>query len=164
MFCQQYPNPKTLLGITTSLNYKKLTFTANMNGAFGHKIYNNTLNNVINVGSINRGRNIAVSVFQDPVKESFANPVTASSRFIEKGNYLKLANATIAYGLGTVGRTFRNANIFITGQNLFVITDFSGFDPEVNVDKNVNSVPSVGIEYTPYPSARTITLGLNFSL
>ena len=45
-----------------------------MNGAFGHEIYNETLNNIINVGSIKRGRNIALSVYENPVKESFANP------------------------------------------------------------------------------------------
>lgn len=158
------PNPTTLLGISTSLTYKKLMFTANMNGAFGQDIYNNTLNNVINVGSINGGRNIAVSVYEDPIKESFANPVTSSSRFIEKGNYLKLANASLSYRVGDVGKVFKGANIYVTGQNLFVITKFTGFDPEVNVDKNQNGIPSVGIEYTPYPSARTITLGVNFSL
>jgi len=157
------PNPSTLLGISTSLNYKKFNLTINMNGAFGQDIYNNTLNNVINVGSINGGRNIAVSVYESPIKESFSNPVTASSRFIEKGSYLKMANATLAYSLGTVAKTFKSATIYITGQNLFVITDFTGFDPEVNVDKNVNGIPSAGIEYTPYPSARTIIFGLNFS-
>lgn len=158
------PNPKTLLGISTSVQYKKLGLTINMNGAFGQDIYNNTLNNVINVGSINGGRNIAVSVFKDPVKESFANPVTSSSRFIEKGSYLKMANATLSYGIGNVAKIFKGANVYITGQNLFVITDFTGFDPEVNVDKNNNGIPSLGIEYTPYPSARTIILGVNFSL
>jgi hypothetical protein len=158
------PNPKTLLGISTSLTFNKFSFIANLNGAFGQVIYNNTLNNVINVGSINGGRNIAVSVYEDPVKESFANPVTSSSRFLEKGDYLKLANATISYGVGNIGNNVKGLNIFVTGQNLFVITKFSGFDPEVNVDKNNNGVPSVGIEYTPYPSARTITFGINFSL
>jgi len=158
------PNPEALLGISTSLRYKKFNLTVNMNGAFGQDIYNNTLNNVINVGSINGGRNIALSVFNDPVKESFANPVTASSRFIEKGSYLKMSNATLNYSLGNVGKIFKSANIYVTGQNLFVITKFSGFDPEVNVPNGVNNVPSLGIEYQPYPSARTITLGLNFSL
>lgn len=158
------PNPKTLLGISTSLTIRKFSFNANMNGAFGHVIYNNTLNNVINVGSINGGRNIGVDVFKEPVKESFANPVTSSSRFIEKGDYLKLANATLAYNFGNVGRNFKGISVYVTGQNLFVITKFSGFDPEVNVDKNINGVPSVGIEYTPYPSARTLILGVNFSL
>jgi iron complex outermembrane receptor protein len=68
---------------------------------------------------MNGGRNIAVSVFQDPVKESFANPVTASSRFIEKGNYLKMANATLSYRIGDVGKYFKGANVYVTGQNLF---------------------------------------------
>jgi TonB-linked SusC/RagA family outer membrane protein len=158
------PNPKTLLGISTAVRYQKFNLTININGAFGQDIYNNTLNNVINVGSINGGRNIALSVFKDPVKESFANPVTASSRFIEKGSYLKMSNATLSYALGNIGKEIRGANIYVTGQNLFVMTKFSGFDPEVNVDKGNNFVPSVGIEYQPYPSARTITLGINFSL
>ena len=158
------PNPKTVLGLSTSLRYMKLSLTINMNGAFGQSIYNNTLNNTINVGNINGGRNIALSVFKDPVKESFANPVTASSRFIEKGNYLKMSNVSLNYALGNLGKTFKGANIFVTGQNLFVLTDFSGFDPEVNVNKSANFVPSVGFEYQPYPSARTISVGLNFSL
>jgi len=158
------PNPTTLLGISTSVRYKKLNLAINMNGAMGQDIYNNTLNNVINVGSINGGRNIAVSVFRDPVKESFSNPVTASSRFIEKGSYLKMSNATLSYALGNLGKSIRNASMFITGQNLFVITKFSGFDPEVNVDKGTNFVPSVGIEYQPYPTPRTFTVGINFSL
>jgi iron complex outermembrane receptor protein len=119
---------------------------------------------VINVGEINGGRNIAYSVWKDPIKESFSNPVTSSSRFIENGSYLKMANVTLSYTFGDVGNIFKNAQLYATGQNLFVITKFKGFDPEVNVDKNSNGVPSVGIEYEPYPSARTVTFGINFSL
>ena len=132
-----------------------------MNGAFGHKIYNNTLNSVINVGSISNGKNIAVSVLRAPVKESFANPLSASSRFLEKGNYLKMANATLSYAFGNIGKDIKGLNVYVTGQNLFVITKFTGFDPEVNVDKNQNGIPSTGIEYIPYPSARVFTFGLN---
>jgi len=51
----------------------------------------------------------------------------------------------------------------LTVQNLFVITNFTGFDPEVNIDKNIDGVPSYGIEYTPYPPARTFTFGINVS-
>lgn len=158
------PNPKTLVGFSSTLNYKKLSLITNLNGAFGHLIYNNTLNNVINVGSINNGKNIAYSVFKNSIKESFSNPVTASSRFLEKGNYLKMTNATLNYRVGDLGTIFKGLTVFVTGQNLFVITKYTGFDPEINVDKNVNGVPSVGIEYIPYPSARTITFGLNVSL
>ena len=158
------PNPKTLLGITLSAAYKKLSFTANMNGAFGHMIYNNTLNSVINVGSISNGKNIALSVLRDPVKESFANPLTASSRFLEKGNYLKMANATLSYNFGNIGKNIKGLNIYVTGQNLFTITKFSGFDPEVNTDKSQGGVPSTSIEYIPYPTARVFTFGFNIGL
>ena len=155
------PNPKTLLGISSTFRYKKLSLSANFNGAFGHQLYNNTLNSVINVGSISNGKNIALSVLRDPVKESFANPLTASSRYLEKGDYLKMTNATLSYNFGSFGKSIKGLSLYVTGQNLFVITKFSGFDPEVNVDKNINGVPSAGIEYIPYPTARTITFGIN---
>jgi len=155
--------PKRLLGLSTTFRFKALTLSANANGAFGHMIYNETLSNVINVGSIGQGLNIAHSVFRDPVKESTANPVTASSRFLESGNFLKLQNATLSYNLGRIG-AFNGINVFVTGQNLFVITKYSGFDPEININKSVNGVPSASIEYLPYPSARTVSLGVNFSL
>ncbi|SOD90345.1 SusC/RagA family TonB-linked outer membrane protein [Spirosoma fluviale] len=158
------PNPKALLGLSTTLRYKKLSLIANMNGAFGMDIYNNTNNAVISVGLINGGRNIGLSLYQQPVKESIANPVTPSSRFLERGDYLKMNNATLSYALGNIARVIRGANVYVTGQNLFVITKYTGFDPEVNVNKAVNSVPSVGIDYAAYPSARTITFGVNFSL
>ena len=58
---------------------------------------------------------------------------------------------------------FSSLRFYLTGQNLFVITDYSGQDPEVNVNKQIDGVPSLGIDYTPYPRARTWTIGLNAS-
>lgn len=158
------PNPKTLAGLTSTLRYKNLTFTANMYGAFGQDIFYNTLLNVINVSGISAGRNIALSVYKDPVKESPANPVTASSRFIVKGNYMKMANLTIGYAFGEVVKPFGEANIYITAQNLFIVTKYPGFDPEANYDGSINGVPSLGIDYAQYPSSRTIIFGVSFSL
>lgn len=158
-------NPKLLLGISTSVSYHKLSLELNMNGAFGHYIYNNTANAITsfnNIGKRNIGLkeyNLAKSLGEKPV-----NPTSASDRYLEKGNYLKMANATLNYNLGNLGKNIKNANLFVTGQNLFVLTDFSGFDPEVNVSKPLNGIPSFGMEYTPYPSARTINFGINFSL
>ena len=132
--------------------------------AFGHYLYNNTANSVLPIGNIIGGRNIAKSILDGSVKESTSNPLAPSTRYLEKGNYLKLANATLSYRLGSIAKVIKNANLSLTGQNLFIITKFTGFDPEVNVDKNVNGVPSLGIEYTPYPTARTVLLSLTFSL
>ena len=154
------PNPDVLLGISTRASYGKFGLEVNMNGAFGHQIYNNTANAILTINNLRIGRNTTAEAVNSG--ESLASPIGASTRYLENGSYLKLANATLSYRLGDV-RFFRNSSIFITGQNLFVITKYSGFDPEINTDKTFQDLPSFGIEYTPYPSARTITLGVNFS-
>ena len=159
------PNPKTLLGLSTNIQYAKVSLTANMTGAFGQYIYNNTLNAVGNVGQIGASKNIALSTFEDPVKEAVGNPSAATTRYLEKGNYLKMSNLTLAYAFGDVGPVFKGARVYATAQNLFVLTKYDGFDPEVNtVKRGANQVPSVGIDYLAYPSARTFTFGINFSL
>jgi TonB-linked SusC/RagA family outer membrane protein len=159
------PNPKTLLGINTRLGMNRLALEVALNGAFGHYVYNNTANAILSISNLGK-RNVGVDVYNDAVTsgEGTANPIAPSTRYLEKGNYLKMTNATLSYRLGDVGPYFKGGNIFLTGQNLFVITDFTGFDPEVNTPKPYQDVPSFGIEYTPYPSPRIITLGVNFSL
>ncbi|TAH05372.1 MAG: SusC/RagA family TonB-linked outer membrane protein [Sphingobacteriales bacterium] len=161
LFYSGSPNPTRIYGITTDLTWKKLFASANMNGAAGHYLYNNTANSVINVGNLGT-RNISAAI--PGTGENLSNAIAPSTRYLEKGDYLKLANATIGYRIGSLGRAFKNVTVTLTGQNLFVISKFTGFDPEVNVDKNVNGIPSAGIEYIPYPSARTILLGLTFGL
>ena len=158
------PNPKTLLGISSTLQYKKFSFTANLYGAFGQGIFYNTLLNIINVAGMNFQRNIALSIYKDPVKEDFANPVTPSSRFILKGNYLKMKNLTVAYNLDGITKFFKGATIYVTGQDLFIITKYPGFDPEANFDAGINGIPSLGIDYAQYPSSRAFIFGINFSL
>jgi len=158
------PNPSVILGLSANFRYKKVSFTANFNGALGHDIYNNTSNSVLPIANLGTGRNIYAPLLDNSIQESLANPIASSSRYIEKGDYLKLANATISYNVGNIGRNIKGLNIFVNGQNLFVITNYAGFDPEVNVDKGINGVPSAGIEYVSYPSARTFNFGVNFSL
>jgi len=158
------PNPNTLLGISSTFRYKRFSLTANLNGSFGQDIYNTTLMNLLNVGGI-KGGNMALSVFQIPVKESLSNPSqTPSSRYIEKGDYLKMNNLTISYNIGNVEKTFKGMSVHITAQNLFLVTNYSGFDPEVNVDRSINGIPSFGIDYARYPSSRSFIFGINFSL
>lgn len=158
------PNPTTILGISTDVTWKKWLLIVNMNGSFGHEIYNNTLNSVLPIGNLIGGRNIAASLVGGDVQENLSNALTTSSRYLEKGDYMKLTNATISYRIGNLGKAIKDASVYVTGQNLFIITDFSGFDPEVNTDKQVNGVPSFGIEYSPYPTPRSFLLGFRFTL
>jgi TonB-dependent starch-binding outer membrane protein SusC len=158
------PNPTQLLGISTDVTYKKFTFVLNANGAFGHQVYNNTLNSVTPIGNLAGGRNIATSLMSLSPRESLTNPPKGSSRYLESGNFIRLANVSVSYNVGNIGKNIKNMNLFLNAQNLFVITNFTGFDPEVNVDKNIGGVPSFGIEYIPYPTARNIQLGVRFGL
>ncbi len=156
------PNPHTILGFSTTLRYKKLSLTINAGGSFGFKIYNNTLNAITNIYSFSKGQNAAASVFGKG--ENIGDGAAGSTRYIENGNYLKLRNARFSYDFGDLGKYVKNFNAFVGGSNLFVITKFKGFDPEVNIDKNNNSYPSRSMEYVPYPTPRMITFGFNFGL
>jgi len=156
------PNPKWLYGGSTTLRYKKLTLTLNAGGSGGFVIYNNTATSVSNIAGLLQGRNIDKKAYNSP--EKLSSPVGANSRFLEPGNFVKLRNANLTYNIGNLGQYIKNATVFVSGSNLFVITKFSGFDPEVNIDKTSNGYPSRSIEYIPYPTPRSVVVGLNFSL
>lgn len=156
------PNPNYLLGFSTDVSYKRFTATVNMHGAFGHYLFNNTKATVLGVNNLSN-RNIGKSYFDRQAAESTSNSAAPSTRYLEKGDYLKMSNLTLSYNVGNLGG-IRNVNVSLTGQNLFILTGYSGFDPEVNTDGSASGIPSLGIEYLPYPPARTFLLGLNFSL
>jgi iron complex outermembrane receptor protein len=156
------PNPTTIYGFSTTLKYKKVSLVINGGGAGGYKIYNNTATSVTNISGISNGRNIDKKAFESAEKPT--SGVGASDRFLEKGNYFKLRNVSVNYNIGNVFRYVKGLNVFVNASNLFVITKFSGFDPEVNIDKSQGSYPSRSIEYIPYPTARVISFGFRFAL
>jgi len=156
------PNPHVLYGFSSTLRFDKLSLNLSASGASGFLIYNNTFNSVTNISNLQNGKNVDANVVNTP--ENINASVAASSRYLEKGDYIKLRNATVTYAFGDLGRYIKNLNLFVGGSNLFVITKFTGFDPEVNIDKNQNGYPSRNIEYIPYPTPRIITFGFNVSL
>jgi TonB-linked SusC/RagA family outer membrane protein len=156
------PNPTNLFGVSTTLRYKKLTLTINGGGNSGFYIYNNTATSVTNIAGISNGRNIDRKAYNSP--EKAGSGVAASQRFLEDGSYFKLRNASITYNVGNVGNYIKNLNVYVAGSNLFVLTSYSGFDPEVNIDKQVKGYPSSSIEYLPYPTPRSFVVGVNFAL
>jgi iron complex outermembrane receptor protein len=157
------PNPHVLAGLSTSLRYKKLTLSIGTGGGFGYKIYNNTATSVTNIAGITNGRNIDVAAFESAEKPG--SGVGASQRFLEDGDYWKIRNATFRYNVGKIGNNLiKDCSVFVSGTNLLVFTKFTGFDPEVNIDKSNGAYPSRSIEYIPYPTPRTISAGVTFHL
>ena len=82
-------------------------------------------------------------------------------------SFLRLNNATLGYTLdpSKIGLAdyVNNLRLTLTGQNLFVISDYSGFDPEVNTGNATDGIQTFGIDRFTYPSPRTLLLGLNVS-
>ena len=156
------PNPSSYYGIATDVTYKKVSLSVNIHGNIGNKIYNNTAMSVLNINNIVGGRNMAAGIVGNG--EGTANAITPSTRFLESGSFFKLGNATVSYKIGALGKVVKNANIYLSGSNLFVISKYKGFDPEVNVNKALGGVPSLGVDYIGYPTSRTFLLGLSFSL
>jgi len=156
------PNPHYVYGLNTNIRFKKLTLTINGGGSGGNLIYNNTSTAITNLSGLASGRNVDLQAYNSA--EKLTSAVGASTRFLESGNFFKLRNASLRYNIGNAGKYIKNLSAFVSGSNLFVITKFHGFDPEVNVDKNNNNYPSRSIEYIPYPTPRIISFGFNFSL
>jgi iron complex outermembrane receptor protein len=65
------------------------------------------------------------------------------------------------YSFDIKSKAIKSLSAFVSGQNLALITKYSGLDPEVNVDHNINGVPSRGFDYAGYPKSRIFTIGLN---
>ena len=156
------PNPRSNFGISNTLKYKRTSLIINAGGAAGFLIYNNTATSVTNISGISSGRNIDLNAFNSA--EKISSPVGASTRFLEKGDFIKLRNISLVYNFGNKGRYIKDLNAFVNASNLFVITKFSGFDPEVNIDKGSGAYGSRSIEYIPYPTPRTFSFGFRFSL
>lgn len=87
---------------------------------------------------------------------------TYSSRWIEDGSFVRLNDLTVGYTFAT-SRFLPNARgdtrLYVTGENLLVLTSYSGYDPEVSSHVTGSAVPPRGIDYMSYPRARTLMFG-----
>lgn len=152
--------PKFNAGLTNNFTYKKFTASFFFNAVTGFSVYNNTANALLLKGSLKNAKNVTRDVVNSI--ENSINPGNVSTRFLEKGDYIRFANASINYAVDVKQGSFiKGLNISLSGQNLGLFTKYTGLDPEVNVDKSRNGVPSRGFDYTATPRARVFTLGIN---
>ncbi|MCF6180903.1 SusC/RagA family TonB-linked outer membrane protein [Lutibacter sp.] len=151
--------PDINLGISSSFKYKNWDASVSLTGQYGGYIYNNTANAFFTAGSIGNARNVTYNVLTSG--EASNNAPDVSTRFLESGDFLRLQNLTIGYNFKLKeSSALKSVRLSVTGQNLFVITPYSGLDPEVNTSNTLNNVPSLGVDYTSYPTPRTFTFGL----
>lgn len=158
-FVGKSPLPTWTGGLTNSVSYKDLDFSIFFTGQYGHYIYSNTANAFFTAGSLANGRNVTKDVVGNG--EGRLNAPDVSTRFLEDGSFTRLQNISLGYSIFPKNTFISRLRFFATGQNLAVFTKYSGQDPEINVNKAINGVPSLGIDYTSYPRARTFTIGVS---
>lgn len=155
--------PNYNVGLYIKGNYKQWDFAVNGYGQYGGQIYDNTANALFYRAALSQGTNITADII-DNGEALIGNSNAASTRFLHSSDFFRLANMSIGYTLKGQGGIFdyvKSVRFNITGQNLFVITAYKGFDPEVNTNKAINGVPSYGIDYASYPKARIFSAGIN---
>jgi len=148
--------PSFTYGLSNNLRYGQWFLTANLRGVAGNDVYNLTANNLAYKNNL-PGRNVLVTAIDDG--GSRAQPKAYSSRWIESGSFLRLDNLTLGYNFKLNTKSISSARIFFVGQNLFIITNYSGLDPEVNSEISASGIAPLGIDYLSYPKSRTFSLG-----
>lgn len=152
--------PDLTFGLGTNLQYKNWTLSLNFRGSIGNDVYNCTANNLAYLSNL-PGRNVLKEAVTSGVNRDQAK--VYSSRFIEDGSFVRLDNLSLGYNFSLPKLYISSARVFVSAQNLFVITGYSGADPEVNSEISRTGVAPLGVDYLSYPKARTFSMGINLS-
>lgn len=145
--------PRFTYGIFNSLTYKRLNLSVFFRGVYGNDVLNNP-----RLQYANKKWLPGSNVMKDALTNGINDDPKYSSFYIEKGSFLRLDNASLSYDL--ISKNFRGISglrIYVTAQNLFVITSFKGLDPEVNMS---SLAPGV-MENVFVPKARTFSFGVD---
>ncbi|MEM1337756.1 MAG: SusC/RagA family TonB-linked outer membrane protein [Bacteroidota bacterium] len=153
--------PTINAGFSTTASYKNWDASLFFSGQFDFHVYNNTANALFATTQTG-SRNNLQSVISSGVVPSSQNP---STFFLEEGDFIRLQTASLAYNVPLNGEgALKSMRLSLTGQNLLLITDYSGPDPEVSttdIPGSTGGIPSAGIDYLAYPRPRTVSLGVN---
>ena len=155
--------PTFTYGINSSMAYGAFDLTFSLIGQSGGYLINNTGLNALNINNLESDRNVASSYYESGANA--ANSPQLSTYYLESSNFLRLNSARLGYTIPTEGISWLgSASVYVTGQNLFTITDYTGYDPLINSPKSSGGNQSLGIDYPRYPTSRTFLLGVSIKL
>jgi len=183
--------PKLVGGLNTTFNFYGFDIYALFSFATGNYIYSRLRQSAMtpNAGMMVMDKTLLTDSWQQPgdrtdipqvnagcmyYYDDEGNPTetavlygsenkTPTSRFLEKGDYLKLRNFTIGYTIPfkkAVNNAVKSLRIYVSGTNLFTLTKFSGYDPEVTIDQTTGAAVET---FTAMPASRIYSLGVNLN-
>ncbi|MBX9808416.1 MAG: TonB-dependent receptor, partial [Flavobacteriaceae bacterium] len=136
------PNPDFNFGFTNNFSYKGFSLDALITGSQGGDIFNASrmdltlMNNYNNQSTEVLNRWTTPGQITDVPKVNDANALHVSDRFVEDGSYVRLKAVTLGYQFKLEKWRLNSLKLYVTGQNLYTITDYKGFDPEVGAFNN----------------------------
>jgi len=165
------PNPDFIYGMTNNFSWRGIELNIFIQGVQGNEIYNGGgVFQMDGFGWFDNQDARVLNRWQNPGDQTdipqlrfLGNNGVESSRFLEDGSYLRLKTVTLAYNFPqTLIQRFKlsKLRIYATGQNLATLTDYQGWDPEVNADYLASNI-SLGNDFYSAPQPRTIIFGVN---
>ncbi|MDR2119140.1 MAG: TonB-dependent receptor [Tannerellaceae bacterium] len=160
--------PDFTYGFATRLNWRDLDFSVSFQGSHGNQLYN-AFRNTLETPSRSYNGSAVLADRWTPAHTDTdvprAVPVpysTIDSRYIEDASYLRLKDITLGYTLRPGQRQgLPSLRLFVSAQNLFVLTPYTGYDPEGS--RNGVSDLEIGVDSGTYPRAKTFLAGLSLS-
>lgn len=166
-------NPDFYGGFSTSITWKDFDLSAVFGYSVGGKIYNYMRTEFDSDGAYTDRNQMKlkegwsrwekegdIATHPKAVYGNKSNSNSTSSRYLETGSYLRLRNLTLGYNI-PVKKYISQMRVYISGENLFVLSGFSGIDPEV---PPLNNGSATGVATSVYPQTRKFMVGLNISL
>jgi len=145
--------PNLIYGFSNSFFYKNFDLNFTFRGTLGNKILDNTL------ATLNDPQDAHVqNIPTFTLGESFndVNAYLPSDRFLENGSYLRLDNATLGYNIKPHSPAIKAVRVYVSGNNLFLVTNYRGIDPEINIGGQTPGIDSNNF----YPKTRTFLFGV----
>lgn len=154
-------NPDFTFGLRNQVDVGRFDLSFFVRGEVGQEVFNNTALVYATKGAVLQGRNFIRSALDDGV--GLEEPAIYSSRWIEDGSFLRVQNVTLGYRFDAFRfiPQVQNGRIYVSFDNLLLLTGYSGYDPEVHTAAEGLSVR--GVDYLNYPRPRTITTGVRFT-
>ncbi|WP_416448410.1 SusC/RagA family TonB-linked outer membrane protein [Leeuwenhoekiella sp. A2] len=154
--------PNFTFGINTNLTYKRWDLGLAFIGQTGGYLVNNT-NLALNINNLASDRNVLAEFYEAGANTQ--NTPQLSTLYMEKSDFLRLNNARLGYSFNVENLNWlQGVNLYLSAQNLFTITNYSGYDPLINSPRSSGGNQSIGIDYTTYPCSRSYMIGATLKL
>ncbi|MEO7214689.1 TonB-dependent receptor [Mucilaginibacter sp.] len=168
--------PDFTYGLTNTFQYKNFDLSILIQGVQGVNIINGNNRQTITGNNNQNSLSVYYKNYFDPASPNkdvlypipgsggFVNPGNALVQLdVENGSYMRVRNITLGYRMSERALTklfIKSARIYFTAQNPFLVTKYSGYNPEANIMGGDPTTP--GVDQGTYPTARTLIVGVNF--